>query len=308
MLKNITINAHNITDIPDWENFKTIKAISKGWTDERKYKIETLDGHKLLLRISDASKYADKKRLYDMLVRLSGLNIPMPNPITFGLCDNGNYVFQLLTWVEGNDIDSVLPTMTKEEQHILGLKSGCLLRKMHSVVAPSNTEDWDDIVNRYINGEIETYCSKNELNCEPGDMVIRFLRENKGMLGKRRSTFIHGDYNPGNLIITPSEEVGVIDFASSYGDPYWDIFKVSWRPNLYPYFFSGQIQGYFNNEPTLEFWNAYLYYFTYGTLIALGSPKWAGFVSAEDGMTVARNILAWSDNLMNPIPSWYVTV
>ncbi|NLO41171.1 MAG: phosphotransferase [Ruminiclostridium sp.] len=292
-------------NIPGCEAFAKIEPINKGWSNDKKYYIETYDGRRLLLRIADASEYEHKKAQYDMLERVSKLDIPMSRPMDFGLCGDNKSVYQLLSWVDGEDVESVLPTMSKTEQYNYGLKAGNLLRKIHSVPAPEGTEDWDINFNRMLRGEINANHSRSELHCEPSDMIIKYLQENRNILGVRTQTYIHGDYNPGNLIIMPNSELGVIDFSSSYADPCWDIFKVSWRPNLFPHFYSGQIHGYFNSEPTLEFWNAYTYYFAFGALIALAGPQWAGFDNLEEGKSVMQNILMWSDNFKNPIPTWY---
>lgn len=292
-------------NIPGYEGFAKIEPINKGWTGTKKYYIETSDGRRLLLRVADASEYERNKNQHIMLERISEQDIPMSRPVDFGLCDDNKSVYQLLTWVDGEDVDSVLPTMSKAEQYTFGLKAGRLLRKIHSVPAPESTKDWDAVFDGMLLGELETYSSRTELHCELGDMIVAYLQENRDILGVRPQTYIHGDYNPGNLIIMPNGELGAIDFSSSYGDPCWDIFKVSWKPNLFPLFFSGQIQGYFNSEPTLEFWNAYTYYFAFGALIALAAPKWAGFNNLEEGKSVMCSILAWSENFKNPIPSWY---
>ena len=297
----------NLISIPGYEAFMKIEPIYKGWMpDEKKYYIETSDGRRLLLRLSDASEYENKKALHVKLKRVSELDIPAPHPVDFGLCDNDKSVYQLLTWVDGEDVESVMPTLSETEQHHLGLKAGRLLQKIHSIPAPEETEDWNIRFNRMLYREFEAYTARTELHSELGDMIIEYLKENRDSLGVRPQTLLHGDYNPGNMIIMPNGELGAIDFSSSYGDPIWDIFKISWRPNLYPYFYSGQIHGHFNNEPTMEFWDAYSYYFAFGALIAVQGPVWAGFKNLEEGKIVARNILAWSDNFKSPIPKWYL--
>lgn len=292
-------------DIPGCETFAKMEPINKGWTNDKKYYIETYDGQRLLLRIADVSEYEHKKAQYDMLKRVSELDIPMSQPMDFGLSSDNKNVYQLLSWVDGKDVESVLPTMAETEQYNYGLKAGELLRKIHSIPAPEGTVDWYNNFNCMLRKEIKAYHSRTELHCESGDMIIQYLQENRDVLGVRQQTYLHGDYNPGNVIIMQNSELGVIDFSSFYGDPYLDIFKVSWRPNLFPYYYSGQIYGYFNSEPTLEFWNAYTYYFAYGALVALGGPHWAGFNNLEEGKSVMQNILMWSDNFKNPIPAWY---
>ena len=293
-------------DIPEYINFTKIEPIHKGWTGEQKYYIETTTNQQLLLRITDASKYDYKKAQQTLLKRVSELDIPISRPVGFGLCDDKKKVYQLLTWLEGEDVESLLPTITNMEQYNLGLKAGKLLRKIHSVAAPKGTEDWDTNFDRMLRGEIEAYRSRMDIQSELGDIIIHYVKENRDIIGVRAQTFIHGDYNPGNLIIMPNGELGAIDFNCSYGDRYWDIFKVSWRPECYAYFYSGQIRGYFDGEPTLEFWNAYTYYFAFGALIASSAPQWAGFNTPDEGKAVVKSILDWSDNFKNPKPKWYI--
>ena len=144
------------------------------------------------------------------------------------------------------------------------------------------------------------------LHSESSEKILRYLSENRGAVGAIPQMLLHGDYNPGNLIIMPNGELGAIDFNCSYGDPCWEIFKVSWRPALFPHFFSGQIQGYFNGEPPLAFWKTYLYYFAYGALVALCAPYWAGFRSAEEGVSVMQDILEWTGNFKSTRPKWYL--
>ncbi len=292
--------------IPGCETFAKVEPINKGWSNEKKYYIETSDGRKLLLRIADASEFKRKQALYAMLERISELDIPMPRPVGFGLCNDNKSVYQLLTWVDGADVESTLPKISKAEQIKIGLKTGCLLRKIHSIPTPEGTEDWDNRFNRMLQSQLKEYDTKPELHCELGEMVIEYLNNNRAILGVRPSTCIHGDYNLGNLIIMPSGELGAIDFSSSYGDAYWDIFKVNWRPALFPGFFSGLIRGYFDSEPPLEFWNAYTFYFAYGALIALTTPERVGLNNLVEGKGVAQDILGWSDGLKNPVPAWYL--
>jgi serine/threonine-protein kinase len=300
----------NITSIKGYESFVKIEPINKGWIKkkvyEKKYYIETTSKQRLLLRIADMSEYDRKKTQITMMECMSDLEIFMSRPVDFGMCGDGKSIYQLLTWVDGEDAESILPIIPEMEQYHFGLKSGRLLNKIHSIPAPKGTENWGISFNRMLQKELETYHSMPKLHCDDGDMITAFLKENRDMVGVRSLSLLHGDYNPANIIIMPNNEVGTIDLNLSYGDPYWDIFTSGWKPNLFPYFYSGQIRGYFDNEPTIEFWNTYSYYFAFGALIALQGPAWAGFNNPEEGKSVMHNILAWSDNFNNPVPAWYV--
>ncbi len=52
----------------------------------------------------------------------------MSKPLAFGLCDNNEHVYMLLTWVEGEDLETALPKLFKEEQYELGRSAGRILR------------------------------------------------------------------------------------------------------------------------------------------------------------------------------------
>ena len=62
------------------------------------------------------------------------LGINMSLPIDFGTCNNEKNVYMLLTWVEGKDLEEILPTLTENEQYQLGREAGKILKKIHSIV------------------------------------------------------------------------------------------------------------------------------------------------------------------------------
>lgn len=47
-------------EIKNYETFKTIEKINKGWSNDKKYFVETCFGEQLLLRIADVSMHNDK--------------------------------------------------------------------------------------------------------------------------------------------------------------------------------------------------------------------------------------------------------
>ena len=123
---------------------------------------------------------------------------------------------------------------------------------------------------------------------------------------KRPQTFRHGDYNMGNLIITPDHEIGIIDFGQScFGDP-WDDFNrmiYSWQKSI-P-FAIGQIHGYFNNQIPDSFFTIMAIY-TARSL--LGSIPWAkpfGIKTINRMKDQATKIIQSYNNFKSIIPSWY---
>lgn len=51
-------------NIKNYNTFTKIEPINKGWSNDKKYYIETTDDRKLLLRVADISEYDRKKAEY----------------------------------------------------------------------------------------------------------------------------------------------------------------------------------------------------------------------------------------------------
>jgi len=144
-----------------YRTFTKIEPINKGWSNDKKYYIEAADNRRLLLRVADISEYERKKAEFEMVKKVAALDVPMSQPLDFGICDNGKSVYSLLTWCDGEDAEVVLPHLTETEQYVLGVKSGKILKKIHSIPAPKEQEEWCIRFNRKTNYKIEKYGRKN---------------------------------------------------------------------------------------------------------------------------------------------------
>ena len=281
--------------------------ITKGWSGDQKFCVTAEDGQKYLLRVSDITAYERKKAEFDMMARVHALGVVTPKPCEFGLCDDGQSVYSLTGWLEGEDAASALPRINEAEQYALGLQAGQTLRKIHAIPAPDGTKDWAARFDKKVQYWLDDYNAKPEVHSENSEMAIRYLRENREVLAHRRQTFIHGDYNAENIMVMPEGKIGVIDFSSfnsAYGDPWWDFNMVAWMETMYPHFYTGQVRGYFEGDPPMEFWHVFAYYLAYDVLAALTDPY--GLNGLEDGTEIARNILSWIDYFRNPVPTWYL--
>lgn len=120
-------------DIARSRDWKNTTPISKGWSRDKKYLVETVDGKLQLLRISDIDAYEYKKKEYEIITKYSRLGINMSMPIEFGTCNEGKNVYMLLSWVKGRDLEEVLPELSEQEQYKLGRQAGTILKKIHSL-------------------------------------------------------------------------------------------------------------------------------------------------------------------------------
>lgn len=130
-------------DIPMYQSFTKICNINKGMSGDQKFYIETAEGKPLLLRISDFGEYDRKKLEYEIVKSMFDLEIPMPTPIDFGICNGGKSVYTLLSWIDGEEVEVIVPRLSQQEQYELGLESGKILRKIHMHPAPAGIENWD---------------------------------------------------------------------------------------------------------------------------------------------------------------------
>jgi aminoglycoside phosphotransferase (APT) family kinase protein len=286
--------------------FEIIKPITKGWSSDKKYYIETVTGEKLLLRTADHSEYEMKKNEIEMMKRLAGRGLPISQPIDFGMCDSGNSVYTLYTWCDGEDAEIVLSKLTDTEQYELGLTSGRVLKEIHSIPAPVDQEDWERKFNRKADSKIKQY-NDCDIKIENGDRIIAFIEANRHLLRDRPQSFHHGDYHVGNMVISPERKLSIIDFnRHDFGDPWEEFNRIVWSASVSPHFATGQLNGYFNGRPPEEFFKLMAFYISSNML---SSVPWAvSFGEEEVGvmMDQAKEVMRWFEGMDNPVPTWYL--
>lgn len=200
-------------DIPNFENWRVIEKINKGWSDDSKFYIEDYCGNKLLLRISDISEFYNKSKEFEFIKKCNKLNFSMSHAIEIGICNNENNIYMLLTWVEGSSLVDVLRNFTNQEQYALGLQSGKILNEIHSI----KYEDTNGCIAENKKIKILTNIARYEDNInriEKDQLGIDFIKNNIEKINLLAPVYKHGDYHVGNLVLTTSDTIGVIDFNS----------------------------------------------------------------------------------------------
>lgn len=293
-------------DIPQAAAWQFIRPLTKGWSSDRKYYIETSDGAKQLLRISELSSYEQKKAEFAAMKRLAASSITLPQPLAWGLCNNGKNVYLLLTWLEGEDAEVVLPTLDDEEQYRLGYAAGQMLRVIHSLPAPPEQLPWEVRFRQKTERKINNY-QACELQFSGSHRVIAYLQENMPLLGGRPQTFQHGDFHIGNMVIDDRLRLGIIDFnRSDYGDPWEEFNRITFCAEISASFASGRINGYFEDAVPDLFFRLLAFYIGSNLLSTL---PWAIPFGPEEVATAfrqARNVLHWYNNFTTHIPNWYL--
>lgn len=283
----------------------TKEPINKGWSDDKKYRVTDDRGMRYLLRVSDILKQDAKRSEFDMMKRIAALGVPMCVPVEFGTCAEGVYSVQ--SWIDGVDAEEAMPSLADTEQYEYGLEAGRILQKIHSIPAPAVQEDWETRFNRKMDRKIKQY-GECPVKYENGQAFIDYINENRHLLKNRPQVYQHGDYHIGNMMIDHVRQLHIIDFnRNDYGDPWEEFNRIVWCAQKSPLFASGMVNGYFDGEVPLKFWELLALYISSNTL---SSVYWAipfGRNEVDTMLNQAREILAWYDNMKNSVPSWYLS-
>jgi len=284
--------------------WRTLTPIEKGWSGDRKYKATAIDGGIYLLRVTPIEKRERCERIFVIQRQIAALGVPTCEPIEQTLRDDGIYTVQ--RFVNGEDAEVVLPTLSPSECYRLGLSSGQLLSRIHSIPAPADQPDWSVRFCAKIDRKIKMY-RNCPIQFEGAEQIIEYVNANRSLLADRPQSFQHGDYHVGNMMIEDGRLV-IIDFDRfDYGDPWEEFNRIVWCAQTSPHFAAGQVDGYFNGNVPTEFWQLLALYIGSNTL---SSVPWAIPFGEDEINTMLRqthDVLAWYDGMRRVIPQWYET-
>ncbi len=278
------------------------KPLEKGWSEDKKYRI----GCDKLLRITDPKKAEKKQVEFENMCRAYALGVPMCKPLDFAVTEEGACLLQ--SWIEGDDAEIVIPTLSVEQQYAYGITAGKALKLIHSIPAPSDVPDWEERFNLKIDRKIKMYedCPLSYEN-KGGEAFISYLNSHRHLLKNRPQSWQHGDFHIGNMLIDSDEQLKIIDFnRSDYGDPWEEFNRIVWSAQAAPTFASGIVDGYFEDKIPSEFWELLTLYIASNTLSSL---PWAIPFGEKEINTMrkqAAEVLDWYDNMAKTVPNWYV--
>lgn len=282
--------------------FVSRELIDKGWSCDKKYCVTAKDGTKYLLRVTPEEKSAGREDMFRMQKEVAALGVPMCRPVEMGKCDEGVYILQ--TWIDGRDAEQEIPQLADSGQYALGLEAGRILKRIHRIPAPEDQRDWEERFNEKADRKIRMY-QECPFQYEGGQAFIDYINENRRLLKNRPQTYQHGDYHIGNMMLEDGKLV-IIDFDRfDFGDPWEEFNRIVWCAQASPLFASGMVNGYFDNDVPMEFWQLLALYISSN---ALSSLPWAvpfGGEEVENILGQGREILEWYDNMRRVVPNWY---
>ena len=295
----------DMAGIPGY-SFTKMRLITKGLSGDKKFYLETEDRQRFLARISECLECERKKTAYELLMKVSKIRIPAPTPVGFGYCEDKSKIYTLLSWVDGEDAQRVLPRFSQEKQYRLGMEAGRILRELHDNSLMECNEDWQFRYFSVIEPRLEAY-RKEGIPFEGSDQILDYLKTNKHLLANRPQTLHHGDFHLGNMVIDKNARLSVIDWGTAdfenIGDPWYEFNRIGVEN---PAFATGQIDGYFENDIPDMFWRLLAFYLAGSAITSIVWAKYFAPDCMEEIIKLNTDIVRWYDGMKNRIPAWYI--
>lgn len=285
------------------DSWSEITPVTAGWSGDEEYRVHAPEGE-LLLRITAKDKAANREREFQTLRLWNGTPLNIPRAVRFGPCEGG--VYTLLTWVEGQPAEELLPSLSVAQQRRAGEQAGAILRQLHARPAPEGTPDWAERFGAKMRRKVELYraCPHSLPSC---DDFERYVLDNAALLNGRPSTFQHGDYHVGNMVLDAQGRLGVVDFdRMDWGDPWEELNRITWCVESSPAFASAMLRAYFGGEVPDAFWPLLALYIASNQL---SSIPWATPFGQEKVDVMVRQceeVRAWYPGAYGATPpNWY---
>ena len=286
-------------------NIKMIsqQPISKGWSSDKKFKVELGDGRFGLLRVADVIAYERKRSEFTLMRELAKEKFPISRPIEFWTDES--CVYSLFEWIEGQDMVDIASSLSDLQLYDLGCQAGNFLRKLHSLPIDQSKRDWNTFYQAKIDQKIAAY-QVAEHSYKDGQNMIDFVQANRHLLSQRPITYHHGDFHTGNFLLGADNHLKVLDFDRyDIGDPWEEFNRIIFTSSLSSAFASGQIDSYFEENIPKEFWALLALYLTVNSL---GALSWAERV-APDQIPLMKEqadlLSCWFKGYEQEVPSWY---
>ena len=291
-----------LKDIIEKYNISFVEPLTKGWSKDKKYILTSKD-KKYLLRVSDISLYDKKKKQFELLKKIEKLDINCSRPVEFGKLDEEN-IYMILTYLEGESCEDVLPRLTNEEAYKLGEEAGRVLQKLHNIPVDTSNLSWKEKYQEKLPRKIKAL-KECEYKLPLEDFLINYFISKSYLMEDRPLRFSHGDFHAGNMIVH-NGKIGIIDFdKNTISDPYDELKPFCWNVFKSEYFETGLINGYFNNKIPEDFFKILKYYSVESLVSQLPWSVQFGEEDIKTAYKVYDAMLEWWGNFNLDVPTWY---
>ncbi|HFU4377433.1 TPA: aminoglycoside phosphotransferase family protein [Streptococcus suis] len=280
------------------------QPLTKGWSSDRKYKVQLEDGRLGLLRIAERPAIEVKKVEFQLVENLFGLGLPVAEPIAFWTDEKS--VHSLYEWIEGQDMDDLATSLSEQTLYELGCQSGKFLRTLHALPIDQSQRDWDNYYQAKIDSKLEAYrtCSHSYPNSQA---MIDFVQTNRHLLAGRPIAYHHGDFHTGNFLRGQDGRLKILDFdRHDMGDPWEEFNRLIFTADLSTAFARGQLAAYFAGAIPEEFWRLLALYLTVNSLGALSWAEQVDPLQIPLMKEQADAVWIWYQGYSRLQPSWYL--
>lgn len=239
-----------IKNIPEFGFIKKFYLIKNGLYESKFRAIG--DDNKEYLLIIYSSNTIDSYKL-DTHQLLSKHKIPTNKIVSFGMCNYNKSFYILFDWLQGDSLLHNISKFNNNEQYELGLTTGEMLKKIHSIDCPQLISKECRIIDR-IDCLIRKYENEASKMYPFLYCFIDFVKQNRNIV-VRNPVFLHGDFSLNNLIIDRTKQLSIIDWVyGSFGHPAEDFVRNLVNADVSQNFACGLLDGYFQNIIPESFW------------------------------------------------------
>ncbi|HFI0043405.1 TPA: aminoglycoside phosphotransferase family protein [Streptococcus suis] len=280
------------------------QPLTKGWSTDRKYKVQLEDGRFGLLRIAERPAYEAKRLEFQLVENLFGLGLPVAEPLSFWADDLS--VYTLYEWVEGQDMNEVASDLSDSVLYDLGCQSGQFLRTLHALPIVQSQRDWSSFYQAKIDSKIKSYQAASH-SYPNGQAMIDFVQANRHLLEGRPIAYHHGDFHTGNFLLGRDGKLKILDFDRyDIGDPWEEFNRLIFTADLSPAFARGQVDAYFDGAILEEFWRLLALYLTVNSLGALSWAERIDPLQIPLMKEQADAVWTWYQGYSRLQPLWYL--
>ena len=295
-----------LKDIPDADKWISLHEIHDGDSHEQKFRVKDQKNQRFFIRLSEKRHYDRKKNEFTYMKLIYENQIPIPEPVRFGLCNAGESIYLMFQWIYGESGSERLLRNSRFMQYIQGAEAGKYLRQIHLCIDPDRPRGESAVIGKKI-GRLQDLCGplSAKMSCLP--KMLDFLHANLDLVANRPQVFLHGDFHVDNLVISYEDSLHLIDFEKwRFGDPVSEIGSALMRlREVSPTFLIGMIDSYFAFKIHVNDLRLLAFYAVLDTLEQIVRSLDQDPQSQKIAMERAKLLLKDYSNFATIKPAWY---